>query len=210
MTLDLIAKYFPDLTVLQVLQFKQLESLYKTWNEQINVISRKDVDELYLRHVLHSLGVAKIIQFKDYTRILDIGTGGGFPGIPLAILFPNCRFVLVDSIGKKIKVVNEIVAALGLQNVNAINCRAEEVDGQFDFVVTRAVARIDKFIPWVKGKLKPEGFNNIKNGILFLKGGDLAQEIGESGKKVEIYNLSTYFTEEFFETKVVVYTRVKK
>lgn len=208
--MKLITKYFPDLTEEQIAQFKQLEDLYRIWNEQINVISRKDVDELYVRHVLHSLGIAKVISFKDYTRILDVGTGGGFPGIPLAILFPNCQFVLVDSIGKKIKVVNEVISALGLQNVTAINARAEEVKGQFDFVVTRAVARIDKFIPWVKGKLKPEGFNDLKNGILFLKGGDLAEEIEESGKKVEIYPLSNYFTEEFFETKVVIYTRVKK
>jgi len=209
-TLNNITKYFPDLTEEQIAQFRQLENLYRIWNEQINVISRKDVEELYLRHVLHSLGIAKVILFKDYTRILDVGTGGGFPGVPLAILFPNCQFVLVDSIGKKIKVVNEVVSALGLANVKAINTKAEEVKGQFDFVVTRAVARIDKFIPWVKGKLKPEGFNDFKNGILFLKGGDLTEEIEESGKKVETYPLSSYFKEEFFETKVVLYTRVKK
>ena len=208
--MKLITKYFPDLTEEQHAQFEQLDGLYRLWNEQINVISRKDVEELYVRHILHSLGIAKVVSFKDKTRILDVGTGGGFPGIPLAILFPNCQFVLVDSIGKKIKVVNEIVSALGLQNVKAINARAEEVKGQFDFVVTRAVARIDKFIPWVKGKLKPEGFNDLKNGIIFLKGGDLTEEIEESGKKVEIYPLSNYFKEEFFETKVVLYTRVKK
>ena len=205
-----ITKYYPNLTDEQLVQFEQLDGLYRLWNEQINVISRKDVEELYVRHVLHSLGISKVVSFKDKTRILDVGTGGGFPGIPLAILFPNCEFVLVDSIGKKIKVVNEIVSALGLTNVNAINARAEEVKGQFDFVVTRAVARIDKFIPWVKGKLKSEGFNDLKNGILFLKGGDLAEEIEESGKKVETYPLFDYFKEEFFETKVVLYTRVKK
>lgn len=208
--MNLITKYFPDLTEEQLTQFNQLESLYKFWNGQVNVVSRQDINELYVRHVLHSLGIAKVVSFKDDTRILDVGTGGGFPGIPLAILFPNCQFVLVDSIGKKIKVVNEVIAALGLQNVKALNARAEEVKGQFDFVVTRAVARIDKFIPWVKGKLKPEGFNDLKNGILFLKGGDLTEEIEESGKKVELFPLSNYFTEDFFETKVVLYTRVKK
>jgi len=208
--MNIITKYFPDLTEEQVEQFKQLDSLYKLWNEQINVVSRQDIDELYLRHVLHSLGIAKVVSFKDGTRILDVGTGGGFPGIPLAILFPNCQFVLVDSIGKKIKVVSEIAKALDLKNVKALNCRAEEVKGQFDFVVTRAVARIAKFIPWVKGKLLPEGESELKNGILFLKGGDLTEEIEESGKKVEVFLLSNYFTEDFFETKVVVYTRVKK
>lgn len=208
--LNIITKYFPDLTEEQLEQFNQLESLYKLWNEQINVVSRQDIDELYLRHVLHSLGIAKVVSFKDGTSILDVGTGGGFPGIPLAILFPNCQFVMVDSIGKKIKVVNEIAKALGLQNVKALNCRAEEVKDQFDFVVTRAVARMAKFIPWVKGKLLPEGENSLKNGILFLKGGDLTEEIEESGKKVEIFPLSNYFTEDFFETKVVLYTRVKK
>lgn len=206
----IISKYFPDLSEQQIEQFSKLQELYKLWNDQINVISRKDVEELYVRHVLHSLAIAKIVWFKDGTRILDVGTGGGFPGIPLAILFPNCEFVLVDSIGKKIKVVNEIATALELQNVKAINARAEDVKGQFDFVVTRAVARINKFLPWVKGKLSPESDNKIKNGVLFLKGGDLAEEIEESGKQVEMFPLSNYFKEEFFETKVVLYTRVKK
>ena len=205
-----ITTYFSDLTEVQLTQFEQLEVLYKTWNQQINVISRKDIDELYIKHVLHSLAIAKVVQFKAKTQILDVGTGGGFPGIPLAILFPECEFLLVDSIGKKIKVVNEVAVALGLTNVKAKHVRAEEVKQQFDFIVTRAVTRINKFIPWVKGKVKPEGFNDIKNGILFLKGGNLEEEIAESRKKVELYPISNYFTEDFFETKVVAYTRVKK
>jgi len=209
-SVDIITNYFPDLTEIQLEQFKILQPLYNDWNAQINVISRKDIDELYIKHVLHSLGIAKVIQFKDNTKVLDIGTGGGFPGIPLAILFPNAEFTLVDSIGKKIKVVNEIVDRLSLKNVKTYHQRAEEVEGQFDFVVTRAVARIIKVLPWIKGKLKPDGFNELKNGILFLKGGDLAEEIEESDKKVKIFPLLSYFKEDFFETKAVVYTRVKK
>jgi len=205
-----ITNYFPDLTEEQIEQFTKLEPLYKDWNAQINVISRKDIDELYVKHVLHSLAIAKVITFKSKTRILDVGTGGGFPGVPLAILFPEVEFVLVDSIGKKIKVVNEVVSRLGLENVKAYHKRAEEIEGQFDFVVTRAVARIKKFIPWVKGKLHPESFNDLKNGVLFLKGGDLLEEVEESKKQVHLYPISDYFTEEFFETKVVLYTRVKK
>ncbi len=205
-----ITNYFPNLTEVQIEQFTQLEALYKEWNAQINVISRKDIDELYVKHVLHSLAIAKVIEFKPKTKILDVGTGGGFPGVPLAILFPEVEFVLVDSIGKKIKVVNGVVEGLGLENVKAYHKRAEEIAGQFDFVVTRAVARMKKFIPWVKGKLHPESFNDLKNGVLFLKGGDLAEEIEESNKKVELYPISDYFTEDFFETKVVLYTRVKK
>ncbi len=209
-SVDTITNYFPDLSEIQLGQFNKLAPLYNDWNSQINVISRKDIDELYIKHVLHSLGIAKVIQFKDNTKVLDVGTGGGFPGIPLAILFPNVEFVLVDSIGKKIKVVKEVVDRLGLENVKAYHKRAEEVNDQFDFVVTRAVARIKKFIPWVKGRLSPESFNDLKNGVLFLKGGDLTEEIEESHKKIEVYPLSEYFSEEFFETKVVLYTRVKK
>jgi len=208
--IDILFNYFPDLSDTQKEQFEKLAPLYKDWNSQINVISRKDIDELYIKHVLHSLGIAKVIQFKDKTKILDVGTGGGFPGIPLAILFPNVEFTLVDSIGKKIKVVNEVADRLGLENVKAYHKRAEEVNDQFDFVVTRAVARMNKFIPWIKGKLSPESFNDLKNGVLFLKGGDLTEEIEESNKKVETYPLSNYFNEEFFETKVVLFTRVKK
>lgn len=205
-----ILKYFPHLTAEQIEQFSKLEELYKFWNAQINVISRKDIDELYIKHILHSLAIAKVVNFKKGTTIIDVGTGGGFPGIPLAILFPECDFLLVDSIGKKIKVVNEVAMGLGITNVKAIHTRAEEVSGQFDFVVTRAVTRINNFIPWVKGKLKSESFNDLKNGILFLKGGDLDQEIEESGKKVELFPISSFFDEDFFETKVVAYTRVKK
>jgi len=205
-----ITNYFPDLTEIQIEQFTKLEPLYKDWNAQINVISRKDIEELYVKHILHSLAIAKVIAFKPKTKILDVGTGGGFPGVPLAILFPEVQFVLVDSIGKKIKVVNEVVSRLGLENVKAYHKRAEELDGQFDFVVTRAVARSKKFIPFVKGKLHPESFNDLKNGVLFLKGGDLAEEIAESNKQVHVYPISDYFTEEFFETKMVLYTRVKK
>ncbi|PKP51120.1 MAG: 16S rRNA (guanine(527)-N(7))-methyltransferase RsmG [Bacteroidetes bacterium HGW-Bacteroidetes-12] len=209
METQLITNYFKNLSEEQVEQFTMLESLYKDWNAQINVISRKDIEELYLKHVLHSLAIAKVVDFKDGTKILDVGTGGGFPGIPLAILYPNCQFVLVDSIGKKIKVVNEIADRLGLSNIKAYHQRAEEVNGQFDFIVTRAVTSIAKFLPWVKGKLLPNGEHELKNGILFLKGGDLAEEIAESNKKVEIFPISNFFDEEFFETKVVAYTRVK-
>lgn len=208
--IEIIQKYFPDLTEQQQEQFAQLPQLYQYWNEQINVVSRKDIEELLERHVLHSLAIAKVVSFKSGTQILDVGTGGGFPGIPLAILFPECKFVLVDSIGKKIKVVTEVAQALNLTNVIAKHSRAEEIDQQFDFVVTRAVARIKKFLPWVKGKINADNKNTIKNGILFLKGGDLDEEIEESGKKVETFPISNFFAEEFFETKVVAYTRVKK
>lgn len=209
-SVDIITNYFQDLTEQQIERFAQLDALYKHWNAQINVISRKDIDELYLRHVLHSLAIAKVVHFKPKTKILDVGTGGGFPGIPLAILFPEVEFVLVDSIGKKIKVVNEIAEALELTNLKAFHKRAEEIQEQFDFVVTRAVARISKFLPWVKGKLKGESKHSLKNGILFLKGGDLEDEIAESGKKVDIFPLQHFFQEDFFETKVIAYTRVKK
>lgn len=209
-SIEIITKYFPNLSENQIDQFRKLEPLYRDWNAQINVISRKDIDELYVKHVLHSLSIAKVIEFKKGTKVLDVGTGGGFPGIPLAILFPDTSFVLVDSIGKKIKVVNEVVSRLGLENITAHHKRAEEIESQFDFVVTRAVANIKKFIPWIKGKLHPESFNELKNGVFFLKGGDLTEEIKESNKKVEIYPISDYFDEEFFETKVVIYTRVKK
>ena len=209
-SIDIITNYFPDLTELQYEQFAQLQPLYKQWNEQINVVSRKDIDELYERHILHSLAIAKVVSFQPKTTILDVGTGGGFPGVPLAILFPECEFVLVDSIGKKIKVVNEVAQALGLTNVIGKHSRAEEIDQQFDFVVTRAVARIKKFLPWVKGKIRPDSKNTIKNGVLFLKGGDLTEEIEESGKKVDLFPISNFFNEAFFETKVIAYTRVKK
>jgi 16S rRNA (guanine527-N7)-methyltransferase len=201
----IIEKYFPRLTDKQKQQFAQLGELYATWNAQINVISRADIDNLYEKHILHSLAIAKVVDFKDFTEILDVGTGGGFPGIPLAILYPNCQFLLVDSIGKKIKVVNEIATALGLENIKAKQMRAELVEGEFDFVVSRAVTRLLPFYGWVKGKININNYNKYKNGILYLKGGDLKEELKELGKKSRVFELSDYFTEEFFETKMVVH-----
>lgn len=201
----IIQKYFQNLSEEQIKQFDQLFDLYSFWNAQINVISRKDIEELYERHILHSLGVAKFCTFKKGESVLDVGTGGGFPGIPLAILFPETNFHLVDSIGKKIKVVTEVAQALGVKNVEATHTRAEQVPGQFNFVVSRAVTRLIDFYPWVKGKFKKESINAIPNGILYLKGGDLQEEIAESRLKAELYPLSDYFEEPFFETKYVVY-----
>lgn len=201
----LIQKYFKHLTEQQIAQFDQLYDLYSFWNAQINVISRKDIDELYERHILHSLGIAKFCAFQPDSKVLDVGTGGGFPGIPLAILFPETDFHLVDSIGKKIKVVAEVAHSLGLKNVDASHLRAEQVIDKYDFVVSRAVTRLIDFYPWIKGKFNKESKNAIQNGILYLKGGDLAEEIAESGLKAELYPLSAYFEEEFFETKYVVY-----
>lgn len=203
--LTIIEKYFPRLTDKQKQQFAQLGELYATWNAQINVISRADIDNLYEKHILHSLAIAKVVDFKDFTEILDVGTGGGFPGIPLAILYPNCQFVLVDSIGKKIKVVNEITSALGLENIKAEQMRAELVEGEFDFVVSRAVTRLLPFYGWVKGKININNYNKYKNGILYLKGGDLKEELKELGKKSRVFEISEYFEEEFFETKMVVH-----
>ncbi|PIB36073.1 16S rRNA (guanine(527)-N(7))-methyltransferase [Reichenbachiella sp. 5M10] len=200
-----INKYFPKLSEVQKEQFAQLDPLYREWNGQINVISRKDIEELYIRHVLHSLGIAKIMDFEPEADILDIGTGGGFPGIPLAILYPESNFVLVDSIGKKIKVVNEVAQALGLTNVQGIHGRAEEVSGQFDFIVSRAVTRMKPFYQWTKGKIKKESKHSLKNGILYLKGGDLGEEMKESKLRFKLYDLTDYFREDFFETKKVVY-----
>ncbi|MBG6234539.1 16S rRNA (guanine527-N7)-methyltransferase [Pedobacter sp. CAN_A7] len=201
----IIQKYFKDLSEQQINQFDQLYSLYSFWNAQINVISRKDIDELYERHILHSLGIAKFISFKKGEKVLDVGTGGGFPGIPLAILFPDTQFHLVDSIGKKIKVVTEVAAALGLTNVKASHLRAEQVTDKYDFVVSRAVTRLIDFYPWVQGKFNKTSNNAIPNGILYLKGGELAEEIEESRLKAELYPLKDYFEEEFFDTKYVVY-----
>lgn len=203
--LSLIQKYFPDLTPVQEKQFAQLQNLYSYWNNQINVISRKDIDELYERHVLHSLAIAKLIQFTPGTSILDIGTGGGFPGIPLAILFPECDFYLVDSIGKKIKVVEEIASSLNLRNVRASHLRAEKVKEQFDFVVSRAVTNLPAFKNWIKNKFKKKNQNFLKNGLLYLKGGDLKEEIKQSGLRCTIHSISDYFEEDFFETKKIVY-----
>jgi 16S rRNA (guanine527-N7)-methyltransferase len=203
--MDFIQKYFPDLTSDQYAQLARLPELYSYWNAQINVISRKDEDNFMERHVLHSLGIAKLIQFKPGTRILDIGTGGGFPGIPLAILFPECEFVLVDSIGKKIKVVNEVTQELGLKNVIGIHERAEKVPGQFDFIVSRAVTAMPAFLPWTKGKILPKQNNELKNGILYLKGGDLTTEMADVKLNHTIHLISDYFEEEFFETKKIVH-----
>ncbi len=203
--MGIISSYFPELSQYQTNQFEQLLPLYKEWNAQINVISRKDIDELYTRHVLHSLGIAKVIQFKPGTTILDVGTGGGFPGIPLAILFPESDFHLVDSIGKKIKVVNEVAAALGLENLTASHQRAEKVAGTYDFVVSRAVTRMKPFIHWVHQKIKPEGHNDLANGILYLKGGDLTEEMKEVKRPWSEYLLTDYFDDPFFETKKVIY-----
>lgn len=205
--MELIQKYFPDLTPHQLQQFSQLKDLYEQWNSRINVVSRKDIDLLYERHVLHSLGIAKIISFKPYTDVLDVGTGGGFPGIPLAILFPEVKFYLVDSIGKKITVVNEVVKALGLTNVKAEQIRAEQVKQKFDFVVSRAVTEMPEFYNWVKGSFKSNSFNELPNGILYLKGGDLEEELKSFKGRYKLYNLSDYFKEEFFETKKVVYLK---
>ncbi len=207
MTSDLILKYFPSLTASQIEQLNRLPELYSFWNNQINVISRKDIDLLYERHVLHSLGIAKVITFLPGEKILDVGTGGGFPGIPLAILFPETQFHLVDSIGKKIKVVQEVAKALELKNVTATHQRAEEINTRFNFIVSRAVTRLSEFYPWIRGKFDTNSKNTLPNGILYLKGGDLTEEITESGLKVKQYHLKDYFTEEFFETKQVIYIK---
>ena len=203
----LIAKYFPELTADQLHKFGLLEELYREWNAQINVISRKDTENFYERHVLHSLAIAKVISFSPRTKILDIGTGGGFPGIPLAILFPECDFVLVDSIGKKIKVVNEVAKSLELANVTGIHERAENINQQFDFIVSRAVTQMPAFLEWTKGKFLSANKNTLKNGILYLKGGDLTEEMATVKKAVQIFEINEFFPEEFFETKKVVYVR---
>ncbi|WP_421827243.1 16S rRNA (guanine(527)-N(7))-methyltransferase RsmG [Larkinella sp.] len=203
--MDLIKKYFPDLSARQLEQFAALDDLYRHWNAQINVISRQDIDSLYEKHVLHSLGIAKVIQFVPGTEILDVGTGGGFPGIPLAILFPLVDFHLVDSIGKKIKVVTEISSALGLTNVKAEQARVEHLESTYDFVVSRAVTRLQPFLGWVRYKILKTGNNKLRNGVLYLKGGDVSEELAEVQEKHRIYELSTYFDEPFFETKKVIY-----
>lgn len=205
-TVDIIYKYFPNLTEKQREQFAKLADVYPFWNDQINVVSRKDIDSLYLRHVLHSLGIAKFIQqLAPGTRVLDVGTGGGFPGIPLAILFPEAQFHLVDSIGKKIKVVRGVAEAIGLTNVEADHIRAEQLDYKYDFVVSRAVTRLGDFAPWIRNKFEKQDKNGVPNGILYLKGGDLKEEIKESKLKAELHPLSSYFEEDFFDTKYVVY-----
>lgn len=203
-----ILKQFPDLSENQTLQFQKLQALYEDWNAKINVISRKDIDELYTRHVLHSLGIAKIIEFRPGSKIMDVGTGGGFPGIPLAILYPEVDFYLIDVIAKKIKVVNEVATGLGLKNVKAEQKRAELVKQEFDFIVSRAVTNMLDFVSWVDGKITKKQNHELANGILYLKGGDLTEELKDFPKATE-YNLFDFFTDEFFETKKVVHLPLK-
>ena len=206
--MQLINKYFDSLTENQIIQFEKLDSVYKDWNCKINVISRKDINDLYLKHVLHSLSIGKLIEFKENTSILDVGTGGGFPGIPLAILFPECKFHLVDSIKKKIKVVDNVVDYLELKNVTTTVTRAELIDHKFDFIISRAVTNMNDFVKWVKYKVNKKSNNSFKNGILYLKGGDLKIEL-MNFKSVKIYNLSEYFKEDFFNKKKIVYLPIK-
>ena len=206
--METLLNHFSNLSETQINQFSKLEELYKFWNAQINVISRKDIDELYIKHVLHSLGIAKVQSFKPGSKVLDVGTGGGFPGIPLAILFPETNFYLVDSIGKKIKVVKEVVDALGLENVKAEQIRAENVKGEFDFIVSRAVTKMDDFVAWTRKKIAKKQNHEIKNGILYLKGGDLTDELANF-PKATLYDLTDYFEEAFFETKKVVHIPLK-
>lgn len=201
----IIFNYFPSLSGKQKEQINQLGVLYKDWNDKINVVSRKDIENIYTNHVLHSLGIAKVMSFNSGAEVLDVGTGGGFPGIPLAILFPETRFHLVDSIGKKITVVNEVSNALGLKNVRAEQIRAEQIKGKYDFVVSRAVTRMKEFYGWVSKKIKDDSTHTLDNGILYLKGGDLDEEMNELKSPYSVYNLLEYFKEEFFETKRVVY-----
>ena len=202
---DLLFHYFPRLTASQKNQYLQLADLYKDWNEKINVISRKDIDNLYINHVLHSLGIAQVVSFKPGSIILDVGTGGGFPGIPLAIFFPDTQFHLVDSIGKKITVVKNVADALGLKNVTAEQIRAEQLKAEYDFIVSRAVTRLKEFYAWVHKRIKKKSVHDLFNGILYLKGGDLDEELAELKKPYQIFELSDYFKEEFFETKKIVY-----
>ncbi|GAA3773138.1 16S rRNA (guanine(527)-N(7))-methyltransferase RsmG [Corallibacter vietnamensis] len=206
--MELIQKYFPNLTDDQIEKFKKLESLYQDWNLKINVVSRKDIDELYLRHVLHSLAIAKVMPFNSGAKIMDVGTGGGFPGVPLAILYPDCSFHLVDSIAKKLKVVNEVVDGLGLTNVKTTHTRVEEINETYDFIVSRAVAAMPTFVHWVKGKIAKRQNHELKNGILYLKGGDLSEEL-QDYKSATIYNITDFYSEDFFDTKKVVHLPMK-
>lgn len=206
--MELILKYFPNLTEDQISKFKKLELLYQDWNLKINVVSRKDIEELYLRHVLHSLGIAKVMPFISGAKVLDVGTGGGFPGIPLAIMFPDTSFHLVDSIAKKIKVVDEVVQGLGLSNVKTTQSRVEDIKDTYDFIVSRAVAIMPTFVHWTKGKIAKGQNHDLKNGILYLKGGDLTEEL-QGYKTATVYELNQYFSEDFFETKKVVHLPLK-
>lgn len=204
--MECINKYFNNLTEKQISQFEKLKPVYEQWNAKINVISRKDMDSFYERHVLHSLAIAKIVSFLADSEILDVGTGGGFPGVPLAILFPQTKFTLVDSIGKKIKVVEEVCKELDIKNVTAINSRVEQIDKKFDFIVSRAVTQMPEFVKWVRRKIKKSSKHSLDNGILYLKGGDLTEELA-SFKNIQLYEISNFFSEDFFETKKVVYLK---
>ena len=204
--MDIILKYFPELSSDKIEKFKQLEALYIYWNQRINVVSRKNINELYINHVLHSLAIAKVINFKNETKILDVGTGGGFPGIPLAILFPDCNFTLVDSITKKIHVVDSIVDSLKLDNICTSVSRVESLNSKHDFIVSRAVTNMSKFLNLTKGRINKGGHNSLNNGIIYLKGGDLSEELKDI--KNQIYNISDYFEEDFFETKKIVYVSI--
>lgn len=205
--MEIILKYFLNLSIKQKEQFLLLEDIYKYWNKRINIISRKDIDRLYQNHILHSLAISKVIDFKSNTKVIDVGTGGGFPGIPLAVLFPEVNFFLVDSIGKKIRVVNEICKNINLDNIQTIHNRVEDVSGSFDFIVSRAVTNMSHFNSLVNRRISVNNFNNIDNGILYLKGGDLSKEL--YGIKHKIYNISDFFSEEFFKTKKVIYINNK-
>ena len=205
MTADQIYRYFPDLSAEQKAQMEQLGALYREWNAKINVISRKDIDNLYMHHVLHSLGIAKVISFRPGTTVMDIGTGGGFPGIPLAILFPECHFHLVDSIGKKIKVATAVAEGIGLKNVTAVHRNVMEEKERFDFVVSRAVMDTSELVRLVRKNVKKKGQNSLPNGLICLKGGDLAHELAPFKKCSDVWNLSDFFSDEFFETKKVIY-----
>jgi len=206
--MEFILKYFPELTEVQISQFQQLEALYYDWNSKINVISRKDIDQLYVKHVLHSLAIAKIQKFEPGSYVLDVGTGGGFPGIPLAILFPETRFYLIDVILKKINVVKAVAESLDLKNVKAEQIRAENVKGDFDFIVSRAVTNMPDFVSWIKDKIKKQQKHELKNGILYLKGGDLREELASFPNAKE-YNIFDFFEHDFFETKKVVHLPLK-
>ena len=207
--MELLLKYFPELTERQREQFAALLPLYEDWNSKINVISRKDMANFYEHHVLDSLAIAKVQPFKTQADILDVGTGGGFPGIPLAIMFPHSNFYLIDSIGKKVKVVQNVVASLGLKNVRTEQIRAEQVQGEFDFIVSRAVTDLSQFTQWVRGKVSDIHYHHLRNGILYLKGGDLTEELAPFKKKVRTWDISDFFEEEFFQTKKVIYMPFK-
>ena len=203
--MDIILKYFPELTERQRERFAALLPLYEEWNAQINVISRKDMENFYEHHVLHSLAIAKVLRFAPMTEVLDVGTGGGFPGVPLAIMFPDARFTLIDSIGKKIKVVNDVIERLGLENSKAMQIRAEQLEGEYDFVVSRAVTTLPEFVPWVRGKISKSQYNTLRNGILYLKGGDLKNELFTFRHKVKTWDMGEWFEEEWFAEKKVIY-----